>query len=118
MREETFGPLIAVMPTASSREAIERANDSDYGLSGAVFSGSAAEAEAIAVQLEVGAVSINDAGLTAFVNDVEKHSFKWSGMGGSRMGDDGMRRFLRKRTLFFQTGPAASIDVSRENQAD
>ena len=38
MREETFGPLIAVMPTNSSREAIERANDSDYGLSGAVFS--------------------------------------------------------------------------------
>ncbi|MDE0002511.1 MAG: aldehyde dehydrogenase family protein, partial [Rhodospirillaceae bacterium] len=118
MREETFGPLIAVMPTASSREAIEQANDSDYGLSGAVFSGSAAEAEAIAVQLEVGAVSINDAGLTAFVNDVEKHSFKWSGMGGSRMGDDGMRRFLRKRALLFQTGAAASIDLLRENQAE
>lgn len=118
MREETFGPLIAVIPTASSREAIERANDSDYGLSGAVFSGSAAEAEAIAVQLEVGAVSINDAGLTAIVNDVEKHSFKWSGLGGSRMGDDGMRRFLRKRALLFQTAPAASIDLLRENQAD
>ena len=118
MREETFGPLIAVMPTESSREAIERANDSDYGLSGAVFSGSAAEAEAIAVQLEVGAVSINDAGLTVMVNDVEKHSFKCSGMGGSRMGDSGMRRFLRKRALLFQTGPAASIDLLREQQAD
>ena len=118
MREETFGPLITVMPTGSRREAIDRANDSDYGLSGAVFSGSAAEAEAIAVQLEVGAVSINDAGLTAFVNDVEKHSFKWSGMGGSRMGDSGMRRFLRKRALLFQTGPATSIDLLRENHAE
>jgi len=118
MREETFGPVIAVTRTASSREAIELANDSDYGLSGAVFSGSAAEAEAIAVQLEVGAVSINDAGLTAIVNDVEKHSFKSSGLGGSRMGDDGMRRFLRKRALLFQTGPAASIDLLRENQTE
>ena len=118
MREETFGPLIAVMPTGSRREAIERANDSDYGLSGAVFSGSAAEAEAIAVQLEVGAVSINDAGLTTLVNDVEKHSFKCSGMGDSRMGDSGMRRFLRKRALLVQTVPAASIDGLRENQAD
>ena len=118
MREETFGPLIAVTPTDSTREAIKQANDSDYGLSGAVFSGSAAEAEAIAVQLEVGAVSINDAGLTAMVNDVEKHSFKRSGLGGSRMGDDGMRRFLRKRALLFQTGPAASIDLLRESRAD
>ena len=118
MREETFGPVIAVTPTASSREAIERANDSDYGLSGAVFSGTAAEAEAIAVQLEVGAVSINDAGLTAIVNDVEKHSFKCSGMGGSRMGDDGMRRFMRKRALLFQTARATSIDVLRETQAE
>ncbi len=117
MREETFGPVIAVMPTKSSREAIERANDSDYGLSGAVFAGSANEAEALAVQLEVGAVSINDAGLTAMVNDVEKNSFKLSGMGGSRMGDSGMRRFLRKRALLFQTASAASIDVLRENQA-
>lgn len=117
MREETFGPVIAVMPTGSSREAIERANDSDYGLSGAVFAGSANEAETLAVQLEVGAVSINDAGLTAMVNDVEKNSFKLSGMGGSRMGDSGMRRFLRKRALLFQTAPAACIDVLRENQA-
>lgn len=117
MREETFGPVIAVMPTESSQKAIKRANDSDYGLSGAVFAGSANEAETLAVQLEVGAVSINDAGLTTMVNDVEKHSFKLSGMGGSRMGDSGMRRFLRKRALLFQTAPAASIDALRENQA-
>ena len=70
------------------------------------------------MQLEVGAVSINDAGLTAIVNDVEKHSFKRSGLGGSRMGDDGMSRFLRKRALLFQTGTAASIDLLREHQAD
>ena len=50
------------------------------------------------------------------VNDVEKNSFKLSGMGGSRMGDSGMRRFLRKRALLFQTAPAACIDVLRENQ--
>ena len=37
---------------------------------------------------------------------------------GKRMGDDGMRRFLRKRALLFQTGPAASIDLLREKQTE
>ncbi len=109
MREETFGPVITVSPFDSINEAITAANDSQYGLSAAVFAGSQAEAEAIAGRLEVGAVSINDASLTAVVNDVEKNSFNFSGMGGSRMGPSGMRRFLRKRALLRQTGSIESI---------
>ncbi len=109
MREETFGPVITVSPFDSTIDAIALANQSDYGLSAAVFAGSQAEAEAIAARLEVGGVSINDASLTATANDVEKNSFRLSGMGGSRMGPSGMSRFLRKRALLFQTAPAASI---------
>lgn len=109
MREETFGPVITVSPFDSIEEAIALANKSDYGLSAAVFAGSRKEAEAIAARLEVGGVSINDASLTAAVNDVEKNSFRFSGMGGSRMGPSGMSRFLRKRALLHQTAPAASI---------
>jgi len=109
MREETFGPVITVSPFDSVSEAVTLANESDYGLSAAVFAGSRAQAEAIAERLEVGAVSINDASLTAAVNDVEKNSFRLSGMGGSRMGPSGMSRFLRKRALLYQTAPAASI---------
>lgn len=114
MREETFGPVITVAPYDSTGEAITLANDSDYGLSAAVFAGSRAEAETIAEKLEVGGVSINDASLTAGANDVEKNSFRLSGLGGSRMGPSGMSRFLRKRALLHQTAPAPSIHVMSE----
>ncbi len=109
MREETFGPVITVSPFDTADEAVAFANESDYGLSAAVFAASREEAESIAAQLEVGGVSINDASLTAAANDVEKNSFRFSGMGGSRMGPSGMSRFLRKRALLHQNAPAASI---------
>ncbi len=115
MREETFGPLIPIMPFATEEEALRLANDSEFGLSAAVFSASDEESERIARALNVGAVSINDASLTALVNDVEKNSFCYSGLGGSRMGDSGLSRFLRKRALLRQTVPAAPIDIFDES---
>jgi acyl-CoA reductase-like NAD-dependent aldehyde dehydrogenase len=97
MSEETFGPLIPVMPFNSDEEAATLANDTKYGLSAAVFAGTTEEAMAFAKQLEVGAVSINDCSLTAFVHDAEKQSFKASGMGGSRMGAGSIKRFFRAK---------------------
>jgi acyl-CoA reductase-like NAD-dependent aldehyde dehydrogenase len=116
LREETFGPLIPLMPFATTEEAVASANDSEFGLSAAVFAADTAEAIAVAEQLEVGAVSINDASLTGLANDVEKNSFRYSGMGGSRMGDSGLRRFLRKRALLIQTGEPASMAIFDEGQ--
>ena len=104
MREETFGPLMPVMTFSSVEEAIHLANDTIYGLSGAIFAGSIEEATAVARQLEAGAISINDASLTAIVYESEKNSFKFSGMGGSRMGSAAMTRFLRKKALLVNTG--------------
>jgi acyl-CoA reductase-like NAD-dependent aldehyde dehydrogenase len=46
-----------------------------------------------------GAISINDAALTAIVQDGEKQAFKLSGLGPSRMGDSSITRFRRKRVL-------------------
>lgn len=97
MTEETFGPLLPVMAVADVEEAVALANDSIYGLSGAVFAGSEQEARAVASRLQVGAVSVNDASLTALVHEGEKNSFKLSGLGGSRMGKASISRFLRKR---------------------
>ena len=57
------------------------------------------DAEAVAGRLAVGAVSVNDAGLTAFIHDGEKNSFGLSGLGGSRMGAASIRRFVRKQTV-------------------
>lgn len=114
MREETFGPLIPVMPFGTIDEAIELANDSNCGLSGAVIAGSRVEAEAIGRRIEAGAISIEDAGMTSFVHDAEKDSCKESGIGMSRMGASGLLRFLRKRALICNTGDAWPLAMFQE----
>ena len=111
MQEETFGPVIPVVIYADVEEAVSLANDSTFGLSAAVFSADADTAKAVAERLQVGAISINDASLTGIVNDVEKNSFRFSGMGGSRMGPAGLTRFLRKRALLIQTGEPAAVQL-------
>ncbi len=111
MQEETFGPIIPIMQYATTEEALSLANDSSFGLSGAVFSQDREAAIAVASRLNVGAVSINDASLTGIVNDVEKNSFGLSGMGGSRMGPAGLTRFLRKRALLFQEAEPAPVTL-------
>ncbi len=103
MTEETFGPLMPVMVFSSPEEAINLANDTKYGLSGAVFAGSETEALEVAYHMDAGAISINDAGLTALINEGEKNSFKLSGLGGSRMGAASIRRFFRQKALLTKT---------------
>ncbi len=98
MTEETFGPVLPVMKVANAKEAIALANDTEFGLSGAVF-GPRDRAIEVAKQMEGGAISINDAALTAIVHDGEKQAFKNSGLGASRMGDSSIARFRRKRVL-------------------
>jgi succinate-semialdehyde dehydrogenase / glutarate-semialdehyde dehydrogenase len=105
MTEETFGPFLPVMAFDTVDEAIALVNDSRFGLSAAVFAATNDEAEAIARRLDVGAVSINDSTLTALMWEGEKHSFKDSGLGGSRMGPASLFRFLRSQALLVKTQP-------------
>jgi succinate-semialdehyde dehydrogenase / glutarate-semialdehyde dehydrogenase len=112
--DETFGPVIPVTVFDDVEEAIRLANDSIYGLSAAVI-GDPATAEKIGERLEVGAVSINDGSLTGGVWDAENCSFKYSGMGPSRMGNAGLTRFFRTRALIRQNGTAAPIAAYGEN---
>ncbi|MFN7176047.1 MAG: aldehyde dehydrogenase family protein [Thermaurantiacus sp.] len=109
MRQETFGPVMPVMRFADAEEAIRLANDSDYGLSAAVLAGTVAEAEAVAVRLHAGAISLNDGALTALVSDAEKSAWKLSGLGPSRMGASGITRFLKRRAMLRQTGDALPL---------
>ena len=103
MTDETFGPLMPVMPFARVEQAIHLANDTAYGLSAAVFAGSVAEAQRVGQQLQAGAISINDAGLTALIHEGEKNAFKASGLGGSRMGSAALKRFMRKKVFLVKT---------------
>ncbi|KAF3776533.1 Aldehyde dehydrogenase 22A1 [Nymphaea thermarum] len=60
MQEETFGPIIPVVKFSSDEEVVTMANDSNFGLGCAVFSGSQRRARAIASQLHCGVAAIND----------------------------------------------------------
>ena len=97
MTEETFGPILPVMVYTTVDEAIKFANITQYGLSGAVFAGTEEEAMKIARQMKCGAVSINDAALTAVMHEGEKNSFKMSGIGGTRMGPSAIKRFMKQK---------------------
>lgn len=116
MVEETFGPVIPVMPYDSVDEVIEWANAGVYGLSAGVIAGSLEEAEAIGRRIDAGGISLNDGSLTAMCHEMEKHSFKLSGMGGSRMGPAGYTRFFRRKVLIRQHGePATMAHIAEAN---
>jgi acyl-CoA reductase-like NAD-dependent aldehyde dehydrogenase len=54
---ETFGPVVAISKYAAIEEAVERANNSNYGLGAVVFGGK--EAVSVAEQLEAGMIGVN-----------------------------------------------------------
>jgi acyl-CoA reductase-like NAD-dependent aldehyde dehydrogenase len=115
MADETFGPVLPVTIYEDLEAAIGLANDTSYGLSAAVLAGSMEEAAAIGSRLEAGAISLQDGALTSMVSDATNHSRKASGLGPSRMGDEGLLRFLRRKAMIMQTGQALPIDAYREN---
>ena len=118
MVEETFGPVIPVMAYDTVDEAVALANEGVFGLSAAVVAaGTLEEAEAIGRRIDAGGISLNDGSLTANCHEAEKHSFKLSGMGGSRMGPAGYTRFFRKKALIRQAGAPVTIDMIAENNA-
>jgi succinate-semialdehyde dehydrogenase / glutarate-semialdehyde dehydrogenase len=104
MTEESFGPLLPVMPFTTIEEAVSLANGTMYGLSGAVFAATTEAAMAVAQQLIGGAISLNDCALTAVMHEGEKNAFKLSGIGGTRMGSGAIKRFMRQKVYLINTG--------------
>jgi len=116
MSEETFGPVIPIMPYDTIEEALELANQGVYGLSAAIVAGTLEEAEAIGRQIDAGGISLNDGSLTAMCHEMEKHSFKLSGLGGSRMGPAGYQRFFRRKVLIRQHGqPVTMANIAEQH---
>lgn len=114
MQEETFGPVLPVMPYDSEDEAVKLANDSDYGLSAAVFAATPEQGREFAARLNAGAVSINDAALTAVIHDFEHDAFALSGLGASRSGLSAYRRFTREQAVMTNTAGQPLIQTSLE----
>jgi acyl-CoA reductase-like NAD-dependent aldehyde dehydrogenase len=100
MTDETFGPVIPVMGFSSVDQAIQLANDTKYGLSASVFAGTIDEGAEVARCVNAGAVSVNDASLTARIHDTSHESFGFSGLGRSRFGPEGIARYTREKAIF------------------
>ncbi|WP_327098997.1 aldehyde dehydrogenase family protein [Nocardia vinacea] len=94
-REEIFGPVLAVLGYRDLDHAVEIANDTDYGLSGQVYSADAAAATAIARRLRTGAVNVNTALFSAYA---PSGGYRHSGLGRER-GPDGIRAFQEVKHL-------------------
>lgn len=96
---ETFGPLVSIYPVADVEDAIEKANDTEYGLNASVWAGSDAVGEEIATRLRSGTVNVN-----------EGYAFAWGslsapmgGMGlsgvGRRHGAEGLLKYTEAQTI-------------------
>ncbi|MCX6394025.1 MAG: succinic semialdehyde dehydrogenase [Solirubrobacterales bacterium] len=98
MTEETFGPTLPIMKVDSVDEAIRLANDSVYGLQATVFSGNIEKAEAVARQLEAGAVCVNDCQVNYTALEIPMGGWKTSGV-GVRHGAPGIRKYTKSQTI-------------------
>jgi succinate-semialdehyde dehydrogenase/glutarate-semialdehyde dehydrogenase len=110
MREETFGPVMPIMRVADEAEAIRLANQSQYGLSGSVWSKNLARAERVAHQLQTASVVINDAFVHFGVSLLPFGGIKQSGFGRTH-GQAGLMEFTQPYT-YVLGGPPPALDVA------
>ncbi|WP_218061673.1 aldehyde dehydrogenase [Planobispora rosea] len=95
-REEIFGPVLVIMPHDGDDDAVRIANDSPYGLSGAVHGGDPDRARAAARRLRTGTVSVN--GGVWYGADVPFGGYKQSGI-GREMGVAGFEEYLETKAI-------------------
>lgn len=99
-RDETFGPVVALYRVADDEEAVERANDTAYGLNASVWSRS--RGEAVGRRLRAGTVNVNEGYAAAWAS----HGAPMGGMGdsgvGRRHGREGIHKYTESQTLAVQ----------------
>ena len=94
-RTEIFGPVLSIIPFESEEEAIEIANDTDYGLANYIQTQDKEKANRVARKLRSGMIDINGAGLAA---DSPFGGFKHSGI-GREAGKEGLIEFLEVKAV-------------------
>ncbi|MEI5673957.1 MULTISPECIES: aldehyde dehydrogenase [unclassified Nocardioides] len=95
-QEEIFGPVLVVIPHDGDDDAVRIANDSAYGLSGSVDSGSLERAKAVAARIRTGTLAVN--GGVWFSPDAPFGGYKQSGL-GREMGVAGFEEYLETKTI-------------------
>jgi len=98
VREEIFGPVLSVVKFNGIEEALEIANDSEYGLGGGVFSSDMAKIDKVIREMDQGAVNVNSYFQTW--TDSPFGGFKQSGI-GRELGPDSIKNYLETKTVTF-----------------
>ena len=96
MKEETFGPVVGVMPFDTPEEAISLANDNAYGLASIVYTESLSMANRLAMALDAGNVAVNN--VDAGVINAPYGGWKDSGFGYEH-GPEGLLEYLHVKHL-------------------
>jgi acyl-CoA reductase-like NAD-dependent aldehyde dehydrogenase len=98
IREETFGPTLAITRVRDAEEALERANASSYGLAGSVFSGRKARAMDLARRMRSGMTAVNSVLTFASIPALPFGGVGESGFGRVH-GEDGLKEFTRAKAI-------------------
>ncbi|HEX7322537.1 MAG TPA: succinic semialdehyde dehydrogenase [Mycobacterium sp.] len=98
-RNETFGPVVSIYPVDTVEEAIEKANDTEYGLNASVWAASKAQGEAIAARIRSGTVNVDEGyALTFGSTAAPMGGMKASGV-GRRHGAEGILKYTESQTV-------------------
>ncbi|WP_110929212.1 aldehyde dehydrogenase family protein [Bacillus massiliglaciei] len=101
--EETFGPVLPIIPFDTEEEAVNLANDSKYGLNSSVWTEDLAKADRVTKQLVTGAVNINDVLGTVANHELPFGGAKQSGIGRYH-GENGLRIFCHEKAVMIHSG--------------
>ena len=100
--DETFGPVVSLYKVASVDEAVERANDTEYGLNASVWTGDLDRGQEVATRLQAGTVNVNDGYAAAWASiDAPMGGWKASGI-GRRHGQHGLLKYTESQTVAAQ----------------
>jgi len=108
VREEIFGPVVAVIEYGDVEEAIAIANDSDYGLSGAVFTRDLDRGLDVALRVETGTIGVNQHGARS---SAPCGGVKASGI-GQEHGPEGFLEFLTPKAIMVPDDLATALERS------
>ena len=102
-QEEVFGPVLAIIRAADLHEAIEIANDTEYALTGGIYSRSPENLRRVEHELMVGNLYLNRPITGALVGRQPFGGFRMSGIGSKAGGPDYLLQFVIPRTVTTNT---------------